>query len=292
MRFLDEPKITYEYLTSGNILKTPGEIRKTLQERSRSLREMAKEAFKDHQIKSEAPDRWTIAKKDKTGHWCGFYLTEIVSLRVGLFVGGDIDSVIFASSGRGSPLGLVYWVASSQIEGYLVSKASQGFGASGERNPAETIDGEIAVAEMQDNLYECFQTLCEESAQDAIEYFEAGEFDEDAEPQTAHFNSETGRIECANAQLLEKIIWTINARLETDKEIEIWISAIEEVRRGEPFELVRNELYNDLSDANVGDVGEIIGNIGVVPDARLYYAQAACKKLEEMLEAREKEETV
>lgn len=68
-----------------------------------------------------------------------------------------------------------------------------------------------------------------------------------------------------------------------DAEIAAWRKAIRSVG-GDPWEMVRLQLYDDLSDAGCSDAGEMIWNIGLVPASRLYYAQAACRKLLELLE--------
>lgn len=68
-----------------------------------------------------------------------------------------------------------------------------------------------------------------------------------------------------------------------DEEVAAWRKAIRAVG-GDPWELVRQELYDDLEEAGHCDAGELIWDIGMVPAPRLYYAQAACRKLLELLE--------
>jgi len=68
-----------------------------------------------------------------------------------------------------------------------------------------------------------------------------------------------------------------------DEEIAAWRKAIRAVG-GDPWEMVRWELYEDLSDAGCDAIDEMLWNIGLVPATRLYYAQAACRKLLELLD--------
>jgi len=74
-----------------------------------------------------------------------------------------------------------------------------------------------------------------------------------------------------------------------DPEVAAWRKAIRGVG-GDAWEMVRHELYDDLEDAGCCDVGEMIWDIGEVPAARLYYAQAACRRLLELLDAEKQEE--
>ena len=69
-----------------------------------------------------------------------------------------------------------------------------------------------------------------------------------------------------------------------DHEIAAWRRAIRAVG-GDAWEMVRLQLYDDLIDAGCSDVGEMIWDIGLVPASRIYYAQAACRRLLELLDA-------
>jgi hypothetical protein len=68
-----------------------------------------------------------------------------------------------------------------------------------------------------------------------------------------------------------------------DDEIAAWYQAIRAVG-GDSWEMVRLELYENLTAADCDDVGEMIWDIGLVPAPRIYYAQAACRKLLELIE--------
>lgn len=68
-----------------------------------------------------------------------------------------------------------------------------------------------------------------------------------------------------------------------DKEVAAWRKAIR-ATGGDPWNMVRDELIDDLERSGFEDCGEIVWDIGMVPADRLYYAQAACRKLLELLE--------
>ncbi|MHC4298922.1 MAG: hypothetical protein ACYS7Y_16715, partial [Planctomycetota bacterium] len=73
-----------------------------------------------------------------------------------------------------------------------------------------------------------------------------------------------------------------------DEKIAAYRKAIRAVD-SESWYFVRQELYDDLTSAGYDDVGEEIWDIGLVPAPRLYYSQAACRKLLELLEKEEQE---
>jgi hypothetical protein len=73
-----------------------------------------------------------------------------------------------------------------------------------------------------------------------------------------------------------------------DGELVAWRTALRELREGcLAWEQIRDALYDELTDAGCCDAGEMIYNIGEVPAPRLFYAQAACQKLLELLAAEE-----
>jgi hypothetical protein len=288
---------TYEDLWDRKIIVHPKDARKNIKARGEMLRRFSKEAFVEHEIMSESEGRWTIAQKYKdTGKWQSTYLTEIIVCRVGVFVSGDIDSVIFAGGDRGSsPEAMVGWVGRhDDVEYYLHQKASMGFNCSN-RNPAETTDNDTAIAEMQDRAYEVYREICEgvigeySDGDEAYSLVFPDDFsDSDGTPAiAASFNQETGKIECSNEAVLQKLLWVVNTRLENSQEMKAWDEAITDMRHGRDLELVTHSLYDTLEEAGVSDVWEIVGDIGVVVDSRVYYAHAACAKLCELLDARD-----
>jgi hypothetical protein len=289
---------TYEDLWIRRIIAHPKDARKAIKSRGEDLRRFSKEAFVDHEIMSESEGRWTIARKYKdTGEWQSTYLTEIIICRVGVFVSGDIDSVIFAGGDRrSSPEAMVGWVGRhDDVEYYLHQKASMGFNCSN-RNPAETTDNDTAIAEMQDRAYEVYREICESVVEEYSNGYEyeahslvvPDDDDDDGIPSVpALFNQETGKIECSDENVLERLLWVVSERLQNSKEMDAWDEAITEMRHGRDLELVTHSLYDTLEEAGVSDVWEIVGDIGVVVDSRVYYAHAACAKLCELLDARD-----
>jgi hypothetical protein len=289
---------THEDLWDRKIIAHPKDARKNIKARGEMLRRFSKEAFMEHQIMSEGEGRWTIAQKYKdTGKWQSTYLTEIIVCRVGVFVSGDIDSVIFAGGDRGSsPKAMVGWVGRhDDVEYYLHQKASMGFNCSN-RNPAETTDNDTAIAEMQDRAYEVYREICESVVEEYSNGYEyeahslvvPDDDDDDGIPSVpALFNQETGKIECSDENVLERLLWVVSERLQNSQEMKAWDEAITDMRHGRDLELVTHSLYDTLEEAGVSDVWEIVGDIGVVVDSRVYYAHAACAKLCELLDARE-----
>lgn len=291
---------TYDELWSRKIIVHPKDARNIIKARGAEIREFAKEAFKNHEIMSEGEGRWTIARRYTDpgkwyGKWRSDFMTEIIVCRVGVFVSGDIDSVIFAGGDHGmSPEAMVGWVGRhDDVEYYLRQKASMGFNCS-QRNPAETTDNDTAIAEMQDRAYEAYQTICE----DIVEEYNNGDkayslifsdIDSDDVPDVpASFSHETGKIECENGEVIQKLLWVASERLRNSKEMSAWDEAITDMLHyGRDLELVTHSLYDSLEDAGVSDVWEIVGDIGVVVDSRVYYAHAACAKLCELLDSRE-----
>lgn len=275
----------YEDLVRRKLMKTPKETRHVIESREKQLVELSKNAFKDHEIMSSSPGRWTIAAKYPDGKWTSNYLAEIITCRIGVFVSGDIDSVIFAGGDSSdSDRSRLNWVAHSSIEGYLNSKASMGFNSS-TRNPAEEQDDDIAIAEMQSRVFDIYQEICE-----TVLAEDGWEPDNDEPDSPATFNHETGKVECANEDHLTFLLKRIDAEIKASRDIRAWADAIESLVNGDALELVKNELYDDLSKAEVCDAGEMICDTGIVTAARVYYAKAACKKLSELLEARDKVE--
>jgi len=73
-----------------------------------------------------------------------------------------------------------------------------------------------------------------------------------------------------------------------EPEIEAWREAISAVQSDhEPWECVRGRLYDDLEESGMSDVGEFVWDIGLVPSSRIFYGQAACRKLLQLLENKE-----
>jgi len=294
MSFRSDEITGYEDLVQRKLIKTPKETQEVIKGREKQLCWLAQDAFKNHEIRSASPGRWTIAKKYPDGGWTNIYMAEIITCRIGVFVSGDIDSVIFAGGDHGdSDRARLNWAATSSLVGYLDGKARIGFNSSG-ISPAEEEDIDIAMAEMQDHIFDAYQVICEDVLADdewepEIRYDDSGE-EIDAPDPRATFKVETGKIECANTEHLAELLKCVDADIKKNREIVVWADAIDSMLDGEPLELVRNRLYDELNEADIGDAGELSCNIGIVTAARVYYAHAACKKLAELLEARDQAE--
>lgn len=287
MRFEFNELSGYEDLVRRRAIRPPKETAEAIRGREKQLIGLALDDFKDHEIMSASPGRWTIAKKYADGKWTSSYLTEIITCRVGVFVSGDIDSVIFAGGDRGdSDRARLNWAASSNVAGYLDGKARMGFNSS-THNPAEETDDETAIAEIQEHTFEAYQRICE-----GVLAEDDWEPDSDEPDPPAAFSRETGKIECTCGAHLAELLKRVDADIRESREIRAWADAIESIGGGTPLELVRNELYDDLVQADVCDVGEMIGDIGIVTASRVYYAHAACKKLAELLEAEDQAEAI
>ena len=286
----------YEDLVRRKAIKMPKDTRDVINGREKQLLSLAQDAFKSHEIMSASPGRWTIARKYPDGKWTSTYLTEIITCRVGVFVSGDIDSVIFAGGDSGdSDRSRLNWVAHSSINGYLDGKARMGFNSSS-RNPAEEQDNDIAIAEIQDRIFEAYQAICKnvlanDDWEPDIKYDDSGEEIDEPDP-LAEFSYATGKIECSNGQHLAELLKHVDADIKESREILAWVDAIDRLVDGESLEVIKNELYEDLNKAEVYEAGEMIMNIGIVTAARVYYAHAACKKLSELLTARDTSETI
>jgi hypothetical protein len=114
---------------------------------------MANEAFENHLIADRREGRWFLARPtvagwdDQRKRWDWCFATEIIAdlWGGGLYVGGDIDHVIFRSY-PGSPEARVRWMGgrSGGQDSYFVEKAIIGTG----RELIEQYQGDIAHADL------------------------------------------------------------------------------------------------------------------------------------------------
>lgn len=274
----------HEELFKQKLIRVPADGDSPMKKRHDALKEQAHEAFEDHEIRTGCldSDRWTIAKKAKDGKWTSTYMAEIIPCSVGLIVCGDIDPVIFEGGDcRNSALSEVNWAATSHVDGYLDGKALMGFRSS-TRNPAEEYDTEIAIAQIQNRICDIYETTCDDAVDE-------NNYDHD-ETQRASFSYKTLQIECPDKKAVDRILEMVDVRLGCDHEIMAWTDAIECLRRGDAIELVKNELYDDLNRADVSDAGEMVYDLGIVTAVRVYYAHAACVRLNDLLCAMAKHE--
>jgi hypothetical protein len=126
----------------------------TREEYERNMARMATEAFQGHQIARRSEGRWFLARPAASGwddpnkrwDWC--MATEVIAdlWGGGMFVGGDIDHVIFRHY-NGPPEARVRWMGSSRkgaTDCYLVEKAIIGTG----RELVEVYQGDIAHSDL------------------------------------------------------------------------------------------------------------------------------------------------
>lgn len=94
---------------------------------NKTMTKRAIKAFENHELITSNGDRWLIAKTYNGGVIQGQYATEIISLHnCRLFVGGDIEDVIFGYH-SGKHLSKVSWVGNHKcVDSYIVEKASIG----------------------------------------------------------------------------------------------------------------------------------------------------------------------
>lgn len=100
--------------------------RKSIEARDR---QQAVDAFKNHTITKESEGRWLLQGKDKDGTYTWNMAVEVIALEgKRLFVGGDIDDVVFAYGPR-DPVQRVSWMgAHSSDMRYVAEKARIGSG--------------------------------------------------------------------------------------------------------------------------------------------------------------------
>jgi hypothetical protein len=292
----------YNELWDCKIILPPDKTRNGRKARADELLKMARDNFRNHEIMSEGEGRWTIAHKYTDpgkwqGKWRSDFLAEIIVCRVGVFVSGDIDSVIFAGGDRGvTPEAMVGWVGRHRdVDSYLLQKASMGFNDS-TRNPAEAFDEDVAIEQMQDRAFEVYQTICENVVEEfndrdkcyllLFSGVSAKDIPDELPEVLVAFNDKTGRIECEDQEVLQRLLWVVGQRIANNKELQAWATAIIALRNGESHQLVFDELYLDLNRAHVCDAWEYVEDLGVVTNSRVYYAHAACAKLCELLDAR------
>ena len=89
----------------------------------------ARQAFRNHAIRDRSAGRWLLQKRDEAGGWDWTMAAEVISLYGGsLFVGGDIDHVVFGyySDKRDHESKLRWMGECDDIGYYVVQKARIG----------------------------------------------------------------------------------------------------------------------------------------------------------------------
>lgn len=102
---------------------------------------MARKAFERHVITERGEGRWLIQRLYPDGKPESTYWTEICVLRKNLYVGGDIQPVLF-EGGYSASAGRVRWMGESESWGYIAEKAQAGLRS---RESVWKWDAEVAV---------------------------------------------------------------------------------------------------------------------------------------------------
>lgn len=231
---------------------------------------MAEDSFKNHRLQYSEEHRWIIRHyNEEKKYWEGFYWTEIVVVANGLLVHGDIDTCLFKYySGDKHPMARVHWIAKSGVD-YLVEKCSIGMD---DRDVCRTFDEDVALWEIDGHIRDVVHDICEEAGYETPDFKIANsELLFDITNELRDWEAEGNE----DSELQEAI-----AR---DNTIAAWLRARRRIG-GDHWEFIQNDLYEDLVDAGDSDAGELVYKLGVVPEARLFYAKAACKKLVELIE--------
>jgi hypothetical protein len=236
-----------------------------------NMERLADDAFKDHRVRYAKEDRWTIQRhNDEKHHWEGFYWTEIVTVADGILVHGDIDTCLFKFyKGDKKPFGPIHWVAHSGVD-YLEEKCSIGMD---DKDVCRTFDDDVALWEIEGLIRDVVHDICYDAGYETPPdvkvvngklCFKIDKSLRDWEPE----GNEDSELEKSIRQ---------------DDVIAAWMRAHGRIG-GDHWELIRNDLYEDLIEAGESDAGELVYGVGVVPAPRLFYARAACRKLIELLE--------
>ena len=209
----------------------------------------SRSAFKAHRMRVIGPGHWRIWNPKNSGNfWCDI----VVMGNCGLAVWGDIDGCFFSYySHPKTPEEVVYWMANADVSYYGRQKAHIGMG--GPELVNEYVD-EVAIYDIRQRL------------KDAKEEF--GECWH--EPNRSHSWSEN-----------------TSGRSTGELYTEAMEKAISAIQCGDPVEMVKNALYEDLSGID-SDSGEWLGGIGRVPSSRLIYALTAVRRLGQLLRREEK----
>lgn len=130
----------------------------------------SREAFQLHVIRKRSEGRWLLQRRHDDGGWDSVYWAEIISLHGGgLFVGGDIDHVLFGyySDKSGNHEAKVRWMGEhNDIRYYVRQKAAIGTG----HQLIDVYDKDAARQTLQEHLDEAIAEA---------EYFNFNDPDED-----------------------------------------------------------------------------------------------------------------
>jgi len=273
-----------------------------------NLRRLAQEAFSHHQIRERGSGRWTIASRSKENpaqwQWCCW--AEIIVLRGGkLLVHGDIEHVLFAQyTDSSDPEAVLRWMGKHTDLGYYVhQKAKIGTG----QQLVDRRDGRVLLWELHDRITERTKELAEELVpQGGCDWGEIDDIgslrswdDEDLGSLAEEFAPRARQHELVlpgNSRdetlatlgtLRDKLRAVDMARVVAeDAQIEAYEEAIDILDSGDDEGAIRS-LYEartkDGEDNAFGDCESLCG-LGIVIDARVYYAHAALRRLCQLLD--------
>lgn len=94
--------------------------------REKQTENQAVRAFEEHEIRTRSNDRILIQKRHKDGGWDSTFAVEIVLLRGGLLVYGDIAHVLFGYHNAETIEGALAWLGDGLGSGYVAEKATIG----------------------------------------------------------------------------------------------------------------------------------------------------------------------
>lgn len=117
-------------------------------ERDDRLRAEARECFAQHEIRESSEKRWLLQRRGRDGRWVQDHAAEVLVLIYGeLYVGGDIDHVVFSRYGDSDePRARVRWIGEcGDVAYYVTQKAGIGSG----KGRARVYDSNAARAELE-----------------------------------------------------------------------------------------------------------------------------------------------
>lgn len=99
-----------------------------MHEKTKQTIAQASRSFEKHELIKSAEDRWLIQEKYPDGTPSSIFATEIICVwPTQLYVGGDIDHIIFAYGPR-DPVARILWIGGHGFDGYVCEKARIGMG--------------------------------------------------------------------------------------------------------------------------------------------------------------------
>jgi hypothetical protein len=111
--------------------------------------ERARKAFATHVITARSGERWLIQRIHEDGRPESTFWVEVAVLRGHLYVGGDIDTVVF-KGGPMDPVARVRWMGESKsLTDYVAEKACSGLGS---RELVWSWDREVAADDLSRHI--------------------------------------------------------------------------------------------------------------------------------------------